>query len=83
MTLLQKQEYDVWFEYLANKAMELKDGEVDLKSADISNILKSVSSIGIYVVSLEKENLIVKKQVSNLRGRCLELETNNKTIKTY
>lgn len=83
MTLLQKQEYDVWFEYLANKAMELKDGEVNLKSADISNILKSVSSIGIYVVSLEKENLIVKKQVSNLRGRCLELETNNKTIKTY
>lgn len=81
MTILQKQEYDVWFEYLANFAINRKDinNVSELNKADVSNILKAVSTIGRYVNSLEVENLIIAKRESLIRRDYLELKSINKT----
>ena len=64
MDMFQRQEYNAWFEYLAKLAIDRKDTEdiAELDKADISNILKAVSTIGLYVNALERENLILKKQ---------------------
>jgi len=81
MTILQKQEYNVWFEYLAKLAMDRKDVEdiAELDKKDISNILKAVSTIGIYVNCLEVENLMLSKRESLIRRNYLELKSMNKT----
>lgn len=81
MTILQKQEYDVWFEYLANFAINRKDinNVSQLDKTDVSNILKAVSTIGRYVNYLEVENLIIAKRESLIRRDYLELKSINKT----
>lgn len=65
MTLLQKQEYYQWFQYLGNKVLEWKDKSKNNK--DIDNVLKATNSIGLYVLQLEKENIILKKQIQLLK----------------
>ena len=81
MTLLQKQEYNVWFEYLGNLAIDAKDSNknLELDKKDISNILKALSTIGIYVNALEVENLIINKRESLIRRDYLELQEKNKS----
>lgn len=81
MTLLQKQEYNVWFEYLAKFAIDMRDddGSKALDVKDVSNILQAVSTIGRYVNALEVENLIITKRESLARGSYLELQAKNKS----
>lgn len=81
MTLLQKQEYNVWFEYLAKFAIDMRDddGSKILEIKDVSNILQAVSTIGRYVNALEVENLIITKRESLARGSYLELQAKNKS----
>jgi hypothetical protein len=63
--------------------MDRKDSEdiAELDKKDISNILKAVSTIGIYVNCLEVENLMLSKRESLIRRDYLELKSMNK-IKT-
>jgi ABC-type glucose/galactose transport system permease subunit len=81
MTLLQKQEYNVWFEYLAKFAIEIRDddGSKLLEIKDVSNILQAVSTIGRYVNALEVENLIITKRESLTRGSYLDLQAKSKS----
>jgi hypothetical protein len=81
MTLLQKQEYNVWFEYLAKFAIEIRDddGSKLLEIKDVSNILQAVSTIGRYVNALEVENLIIAKRESLTRGSYLDLQAKSKS----
>ena len=69
MTILQKQEYYQWFQYLGNKAIEWKDKSKNNK--DINNILKATNCIGLYVLQLEKENEILKMKIDLERSNNL------------
>lgn len=70
MTILQKQEYYQWFQYLGSKAIEWKDKSKN--NPDINNILKATNCIGLYVLQLEKENEILKMKIDLERSKNLK-----------
>jgi len=73
MTILQKQEYYHWFQYLGHKVLEWKDKSKNNK--DINNVLKATTTIGLYVNQLERENEILKMKIDLERSLRLERES--------
>ena len=71
MEILQKQSYYNWFQWLGNKMIAW--GEKS-DSPDIQNAMKATSEIGMYVLALEKENLILEKTVQLERSKRREAE---------
>ncbi len=71
MEILQKQSYYNWFQWLGKKMIEW--GEKS-DSVDIQNAMKATSEIGMYVLALEKENLILEKTVALERSKRREAE---------
>jgi hypothetical protein len=71
MTLLQKQSYIAWFQFLGNKAIEWRDKS---SNNDIKNVVKAVNEIGVYVVGLENENYILQKRIEIEREKRLAAE---------
>jgi hypothetical protein len=58
MTLLQKQTYYTWFQWLGNFAVGIY--EKDPKNKHAANIVSASTAIGLYVAQLEQENEMLK-----------------------
>ncbi len=72
MQLLQKQSYYQWFDYLGRKMIEW--GEKS-DNKDLQNCMKATTEIGLYVLELEKENVILEKKVSLEKEMRLKAES--------
>jgi len=71
MTLLQKQSYYHWFQFLGNKVIEWRDAS---GNKDIKNVLKATNEIGLYVAQLERENEMQKLMINKERELRLKAE---------
>ncbi len=71
MTLIQKQSYYHWFQFLGSKVIEWRDSS---SNNDIKNVLKATNQIGLYVAALEQENAILKLKLSQERKLRLKVE---------
>jgi predicted RNase H-like nuclease (RuvC/YqgF family) len=72
MTLLQKQSYNLWFNWIADKTMEWAKSKPANK--DLKNYIKGLNEIGQYVNQLNIENKVLEKRVSAVR------DSKNQTI---
>ena len=66
MTLLQKQSYNLWFNYIADKVMQWCDAKPANK--DLRNFIKGMNEIGQYVNQLNIENDVLTKRVGMIRA---------------
>ncbi len=73
MTLLQKQTYKLWFDWVGNKFIEWSDAKP--ANTEIKNCVRGLGEIGQYVNQLNMENDVLTKRVSLLRSE------KNQTIK--
>ena len=71
MTLLQKQSYYHWFQFLGNKVIEWRDAS---GNKDIKNVLKATNEIGLYVAMLERENVTLRLKIAAERELRLKAE---------
>lgn len=65
MDLLQKQTYNLWFNWLADKIMQWKD-EKPLNT-DLRNCVKAMNEIGLFVNGLRTEVEVLHKRISLIR----------------
>ena len=65
MDALQKQAYNLWFNFLADKVMEWKDAKPLNK--DLRNCVKAMNEIGMFVNGLRTENEVLIKRVTLIR----------------
>ena len=65
MDALQKQAYNLWFNFLADKVMEWKDAKPLNK--DLKNCIKAMNEIGMFVNGLRTENEVLIKRVTLIR----------------
>jgi len=65
MDLLQKQAYNLWFNWLADKIMQWKD-EKPLNT-DLRNCVKAMNEIGLFVNGLRTEVEVLHKRISLIR----------------
>ena len=65
MDALQKQAYNLWFNWLADKVMEWKDAKPLNK--DLRNCVKAMNEIGMFVNGLRTENEVLIKRVTLIR----------------
>ena len=71
MDALQKQSYNLWFNWLADKIMEWKDAKPLNK--DLRNCIKAMNEIGLFVNGLRTENEVLIKRVTLIRHQKNEL----------
>jgi len=71
MDLLQKQAYNLWFNWLADKIMQWKD-EKPLKT-DLRNCVKAMNEIGMFVNGLRTEVEVLHKRISLIREQKNEM----------
>ena len=72
MTILQKQSYNLWFNWIADKVIEWKQAKPI--NTDLNNCIKAMNEIGQYVNQLNIENDVLMKRISLTR------ESKNKLI---
>ena len=72
MTLLQRQSYLLWFNFISEKAIKWSDAKP--KNKDLKHFIQGVSEIGQYVNQLNIENNILEKKVTAVR------DSKNQTI---
>jgi hypothetical protein len=72
MTILQKQSYNLWFNWIADKVIEWKQAKP--MNTDLNNCIKAMNEIGQYVNQLNIENEVLMKRISLTR------ESKNKLI---
>ncbi len=72
MTILQKQSYNLWFNWIADKVIEWKQAKP--MNTDLNNCIKAMNEIGQYVNQLNIENDVLMKRISLTR------ESKNKLI---
>lgn len=65
MDALQKQAYNLWFNFLADKIMQWKDAKPLNK--DLKNCIKAMNEIGMFVNGLRTENEVLIKRVTLIR----------------
>ena len=65
MDALQKQAYNLWFNWLADKVMQWKDAKPLNK--DLKNCIKAMNEIGMFVNGLRTENEVLIKRVTLIR----------------
>jgi hypothetical protein len=71
MDLLQKQAYNLWFNWLADKIMEWKDAKP--LNNDLRNSIKAMNEIGTFVNGLRTEVEVLHKRVQLIRQQKNEL----------
>ena len=71
MNLLQKQAYNLWFNWLADKIMEWKDAKP--LNNDLRNCIKAMNEIGTFVNGLRTEVEVLHKRVQLIRQQKNEL----------
>lgn len=72
MTLLQRQSYILWFNFISDRVIKWSDAKP--KNKDLKHFIQGVSEIGQYVNQLNIENNILEKKVSAVR------DSKNQTI---
>ncbi len=72
MTLLQRQSYVLWFNFISDRVIKWSDAKP--KNKDLKRFIQGVSEIGQYVNQLNIENNILQKKVSAVR------DSKNQTI---
>ena len=72
MTLLQRQSYVLWFNFISDRVIKWSDAKP--KNKDLKHFIQGVSEIGQYVNQLNIENNILEKRVSAVR------DSKNQTI---
>lgn len=72
MTLLQRQSYLLWFNFISEKVIKWSDAKP--KNKDLKHFIQGVSEIGQYVNQLNIENNILEKKVNAVR------DSKNQTI---
>lgn len=71
MDALQKQAYNLWFNWLADKIMEWKDAKPLNK--DLRNCIKAMNEIGLFVNGMRTEVEVLRKRITLVRGQKNEL----------
>lgn len=71
MDALQKQAYNLWFNWLADKIMEWKDAKPLNK--DLRNCIKAMNEIGMFVNGMRTEVEVLRKRVTLIRHQKNEL----------
>jgi len=72
MTLLQRQSYVLWFNFISDRVIKWSDAKP--KNKDLKHFIQGVSEIGQYVNQLNVENKVLEKKVSAIR------DSKNQTI---
>jgi len=65
MDLLQKQSYNLWFNWLADKILEWKDAKP--ANTDLRNCVKAMNEIGVFVNGLRMEVEVLTKRITLIR----------------
>ena len=65
MTLLQKQSYNLWFNWIADKVLGWAKSKPANK--DLKNFIQGMNEIGQYVNQLNIENAVLTKRVGMIR----------------
>lgn len=68
---LQKQAYNLWFNWLADKIMEWKDAKPLNK--DLRNCIKAMNEIGMFVNGMRTEVEVLRKRITLVRQQKNEL----------
>ena len=71
MDALQKQAYNLWFNWLADKIMEWKDAKPLNK--DLRNCIKAMNEIGLFVNGMRTEVEVLRKRITLVREQKNEL----------
>lgn len=71
MDALQKQAYNLWFNWLADKIMEWKDAKPLNK--DLRNCIKAMNEIGMFVNGMRTEVEVLRKRITLVRHQKNEL----------
>ena len=71
MDALQKQAYNLWFNWLADKIMEWKDAKPLNK--DLRNCIKAMNEIGMFVNGMRTEVEVLRKRITLVRQQKNEL----------
>ena len=66
MTLLQRQSYVLWFNFISDKVLKWSNAKPNNK--DLKHFIQGVSEIGQYVNQLNIENKVLEKKVSAIRN---------------
>ena len=81
MTLLQKQSYNLWFNWIADKTMEWSKSKPANK--ELKNYIQGLNEIGQYVNQLNVENSVLTKRIGMIRQSKNEaIQTLQKEIET-
>ena len=72
MTLLQRQSYVLWFNFISDRVIKWSDAKP--KNKDLKHFIQGVSEIGQYVNQLNIENKVLEQIVSAVR------DSKNQTI---
>ena len=65
MTPLQKQSYNLWFNYIANTVIEWSKQKP--ANTDLKNMVQGMTEIGQYVNALNVENTVLTKRIGLIR----------------
>tara|TARA_R110000851_G_scaffold44494_1_gene109369 strand:+ start:148 stop:423 length:276 start_codon:yes stop_codon:yes gene_type:complete len=66
MTLLQRQSYVLWFNFISDRVLKWSNAKP--KNKDLKHFIQGVSEIGQYVNQLNIENKVLTKSVSAVRN---------------
>ena len=72
MTLLQRQSYVLWFNFISDRVIKWSDAKP--KNKDLKHFIQGVSEIGQYVNQLNIENKVLEQRVNAVR------DSKNQTI---
>ena len=65
MDLLQKQAFQLWYNWLSNKVIEWRDAKP--MNTDLNNCMKALTEIGMFTNTLQTEVEVLHKRVSMIR----------------
>ena len=65
MDLLQKQAFQLWYNWLSNKVIEWRDAKP--MNTDLNNCVKALTEIGMFTNTLQTEVEVLHKRVSMIR----------------
>jgi len=65
MDLLQKQAFQLWYNWLSNKVIEWRDAKP--MNTDLNNCIRALKEIGMFTNTLQTEVEVLHKRVSMIR----------------
>ena len=71
MDLLQRQSYNLWFNWLADKVMQWKEAKP--ANTDLRNCIKAMNEIGMFNNGLQMEVEVLTKRIQLIRQQKNEL----------